>query len=268
MRLLHLSDLHFDRVDPAACGAVLAFVKEVAPDLVVVTGDLTQRARARQFAKARAFLEAMPVSRLVVPGNHDVPLWNLARRFLSPLGRYRRYITQDLTPVHVAGDVAVAGLNTAHAWTVKDGAVASEDLAVVCRRLQEANPAAVKIVACHHPLTTTEVRRRRGERRGPVEVLMECGVDVFLTGHLHLSYAGHTAARYRTAGRAAIVVEAGTATSTRLRGEANGFNLLHVDRAEVTVERFQWVPAEGAFRRTTADRFTRTPTGWTQAPPE
>jgi len=267
-RIVHLSDLHFDHVDPAACAAVVAFVKTFAPHLVVVTGDLTQRARPPEFAKARAFLDALGAPRLVVPGNHDVPLWNLVHRFFSPLARYRRYIDEDLCPVYADDEIVVAGVNTAHGFTVKDGAIAHADLAVACRRLGDAASGAVKIVASHHPLPTTDVRRQEGEmRRDPVDVLTECGVDVFLTGHLHLSYAGHTAARYRTAGHAAIVVEAGTATSTRLRGEANGFNVLHVDATEVTVERLKWNPEDGVFRIATADRFTKTPKGWTPASP-
>jgi 3',5'-cyclic AMP phosphodiesterase CpdA len=266
-RLVHLSDLHFEHVDPRACAAVVAFVKALSPHLVVVTGDLTQRARTREFAAARAFLEALPFPRVVVPGNHDVPLWNLPRRILAPLARYRRYISAEVAPVYADAEIVVAGLNTAHGWTVKEGAITQADLGAVCRRLHDADRGAVKIVASHHPLPTTRLRGRGGEkRRHSVEVLVECGVDIFLTGHLHLSYAGHTATRYRAAGHSAIVVEAGTATSTRLRGETNGFNVLHVGASEVTVERLEWHDAEGVFRVKTADRFAKTASGWTLAP--
>jgi 3',5'-cyclic AMP phosphodiesterase CpdA len=266
-RLVHLSDLHFDHVDRRTCDAVLAFVRKFEPHLVVVTGDLTQRARRTEFASARAFLDALPQPQIVVPGNHDVPLWNVARRVVTPLGRYRKYITDNLCPFHTDSEIAVAGVNTAHAWTIKEGAIGHADLAGVCRRLERLGGHVVKIVASHHPLPTTRVRRPWTEkRRHAVEVLVECGVDIFLTGHLHLSYAGHTAARYRAGGRSAIVVEAGTATSTRLRGEVNGFNALHVSSSEVLVGRMEWRPEEQTFQLARTDRFHKTIEGWTPAP--
>src|SRR6266850_3541000 len=98
--IIHLSDLHFGRVDRRIVAPLVAAIDELAPDLVAVSGDFTQRARTREFTEARAFLETLRFPRLVVPGNHDVPLYNVARRFLSPLGRYRRFIAEDLQPTY------------------------------------------------------------------------------------------------------------------------------------------------------------------------
>ena len=99
--LVHLSDLHFGRTDPALIEPLLASIAAIAPDLVVVSGDLTQRARAAQFAEARAFLDRIAQPRIVVPGNHDVPLYRVWERFLSPLGKYKKHIGSDLEPTFV-----------------------------------------------------------------------------------------------------------------------------------------------------------------------
>ena len=135
MRVLaHLSDLHFGRVDEALVGPLQAVLAQLRPHLVVVTGDLTQRARSAQFRSARAFLDALPARHLVVPGNHDVPLYDITRRFLRPLARYRRYIG-DVEPLYVDEEVAVAGVNTARSLTVKGGRINAEQLARIRERL-------------------------------------------------------------------------------------------------------------------------------------
>src|ERR671910_601321 len=231
-RIIHLSDVHFGRTDPAVVAAVLALVARLDPHLVAISGDLTQRARAWQFREARAFLDALPCPQLVVPGNHDVPLYNVARRFLDPLGKYRRYITTNLRPVHTDPEFVAVGLNTTRSFTVKDGTIRSYDL------------------------------------RHALEALAGAGADVFLTGHLHLSYTGHTAARYRIAGRTAVIVEAGTATSTRQRGETNSFNLLHIERTTIVVERWQWQQTASQFTVADAQTFDRSTTGWSARTPE
>ena len=111
--LVHLSDLHFGRVDPRVVPPLVETIRTIAPDLIAVSGDFTQRARRRQFVQARAFLQQLPYPRLVVPGNHDVPLYNLAARFVRPLAGYRRFIEPDLEPVFVDEEMHVIGLNSA-----------------------------------------------------------------------------------------------------------------------------------------------------------
>src|SRR4051794_5611299 len=107
--IVHLSDLHFGRVDPLVVDALRGTVNTLAPDLVVVSGDFTQRARGKQFRKARAFIEALPRPQLVIPGNHDVPMHNVFARFFNPLGRYRKHITTDLQPTYEDDEVVVIG---------------------------------------------------------------------------------------------------------------------------------------------------------------
>ena len=115
--IVHLSDLHFGRLDERIIPPLLDQIDRLAPDLVAISGDLTQRARRQQFEHARAFLNRIPYPRLVVPGNHDVPLFNLAARLLDPFGGYRRHIGPDLEPAHIDREMAVVGLNSARSLT-------------------------------------------------------------------------------------------------------------------------------------------------------
>ena len=111
--LVHMSDVHFGRVDEAVVQAIVPLIHSLEPSLVVVSGDLTQRAKPHQFRAARSFLDSLPQPQVVVPGNHDVPLYNVFQRFFQPLRKYRRFISQDLEPFYADDEIAVAGINTA-----------------------------------------------------------------------------------------------------------------------------------------------------------
>jgi 3',5'-cyclic AMP phosphodiesterase CpdA len=267
----HLSDLHFGATDPVVVEALVASVAAATPDLVVVSGDLTQRARRRQFLDARAFLDALPQPQLVVPGNHDVPLYNVWSRFILPLAGFRRHITGDVHPAFVDDEVAVFGADTTRTFTIQDGGLRPSDVAVLSRQLAAAPADAIKVVVCHHPFDPPAGARARMTRPRPapdaLSTLVAHGADLFLTGHLHVSYVGGTATRYEVSGRSAIVVEAGTATSVRGRGETNSFNVLHCERARIAIERMAWDPQTGVFVRAEHDWFERSPTGWVRSTP-
>jgi 3',5'-cyclic AMP phosphodiesterase CpdA len=149
--IAHLSDLHFGRIDQAVFGALAAEVRSVAPEIVIVSGDETQRARRKEFVQARAFLETLPSPRLVVPGNHDVPLYNVVMRALLPLSRYRRYIAAESDPFYVDSEVAIAGINTARALAFKGGRTNAAQLDSVTDRFADVPAAATRIIATHHP---------------------------------------------------------------------------------------------------------------------
>ncbi len=260
-----MSDIHFGRADPSVVEPLITFVNEIKPDLVAVSGDLTQRARSWQFQEARAFLDALPEPQIVVPGNHDVPLHNVFSRFLSPLDKYRRYITDDMSPFYVDEEMAVVGVNTARSLTFKGGRINELQVAWVREKICELSDDIVKVVVSHHPFDLPEGHHENelvGRARMAMETLASCGADLFLAGHLHISHTGHTAKRYKIKGHSALVVQAGTATSTRNRGEANSFNVIRFQHPEITVERIVWQPEAAVFALASTEHFRRTPDGW------
>jgi 3',5'-cyclic AMP phosphodiesterase CpdA len=268
--LVHLSDIHFGRVDMALVPALITAVNTLKPDLVAVSGDLTQRARSHQFKEARVFLDALPQPQIVVPGNHDVPMYNFFARFMQPLYKYQKYITADLLPFYVDDEIAVMGVSTARSLTIKGGRVNEQQVARMSERLCPLNDEIVKIVVTHHPFDLPEGHHERnlvGRARMAMQQLASCGVDVFLAGHLHISHTTHSATRYKIQGHSALVIQAGTALSTRGRGEANSFNLVRVDHPNITVERFEWRPAELAFSLVATEKFKHTPDGWNRVSP-
>ena len=263
--IVHLSDMHFGRVDPLVVDVLRESVSAISPDLVAVSGDFTQRARNGQFRKARAFLDSLPQPQLVVPGNHDVPMHNVVARFFNPLGRYRRHITTDLQPMYEDDELAVIGTDTTRSFTIGGGGIRHGELRRIRELLKKPRRTVTTILVAHHPFDEPHAGAVIGRARPgaeAVELLAGEGVDVFLTGHLHVTFAGPTAVRYKVGGRSAIVVEAGTATSTRLRDEPNAFNVLRVDPHEVVVEHKVWSAADRAFVAGEVQRFVRTPEGW------
>ena len=265
--LVHLSDLHFGRIDQALIGPLTALVKRLAPDLVVVSGDLTQRAREHEFVAARDFLDTLPGPQIVVPGNHDVPLFNVARRFLSPLEKYRRFITPELAPEYVDDQIAVLGINTARSLTLKDGRVNRAQIGAIRHRFASLDPALTRIVVSHHPFDLpAQYEAKHLARRASLAMatFAESGVDLLLAGHLHASHAGNSAARYPVpaGAHAALVVQAGTATSTRGRGEANSFNLLRVAPARIELERYSWQDGAAEFGLAASAIFKRIDGAW------
>jgi len=263
--LVHLSDLHFGHIDPAIVEPLAATVTEIKPDVVVVSGDLTQRARTEQFQEARDFLDELPQPQIIVPGNHDVPLYNIFARFLEPLDKYRRYITDDLEPFHADEEIAILGINTARSFTIKDGRVNEQQVARIRERLCPYGNEITKIIVTHHPFDLPEGHEEEeivGRAQMAMEAMAHCGADVLLSGHLHVSHTGHTAKRYKISGYSALVVQAGTATSTRVRGEVNAFNVLRIEHPYIEIKRFAWQPDRLAFATASLENFVHTPEGW------
>jgi 3',5'-cyclic AMP phosphodiesterase CpdA len=263
--LVHLSDLHFGRVDPQILAPLIKTVSEIKPDLVAVSGDLTQRAHSQQFREARTFLDALPQPQIVVPGNHDVPLHNVFARFLQPLDKYKRHITDDLQPVYADEEIVVVGVNTARSLTFKGGRINETQVRRIREELCGLDNNLIKAVVTHHPFDLPEGyddRELVGRAQMAMTGLADCGADLFLAGHLHVSHTGHTAKRYQIQGHSALVVQAGTASSTRGRGEANSFNVIRISRPDSTVERMEWQPASSVFVIAGEEKFRQTNEGW------
>jgi len=264
--LIHLSDLHFGRVDPAILAPLVKFIGEVKPDVVAISGDLTQRARTGEFMAAREFLDAIPFPQIVVPGNHDVPLHNVVSRFARTLHRYKSFITPDLQPVFADAEVVVAGVNTARAFTWKDGRINRRQLQKLRGTFQAVPPERTKIVVTHHPfdLPAGASGRVVGRSRLAMKTLADCRVDLLLAGHFHIADTSHTAKRYNMPGYSAIIVSSGTSTSTRGRGQPNSFNVIQIDRPSLTIERRTWRPTSGMFDVLSVELFRHTSEGWTR----
>ena len=264
--IVHLSDLHFGRLDDRIIGPLIERIRSLQPNLIAVSGDLTQRARRRQFQQASAFLHSLPFPKLVVPGNHDVPLFNLAARLFDPFGGYRRWINTDLEPAYIDEEVAVIGLNSARALiTGGRGRLNLRQVDAAVERLQPLPAAAIKVIVTHHPFDLPEgspADNLVGRASTAMQRFAAAGADLFLAGHLHVSHVGHTADRYSITGHSALVVQAGT-LSTRGRGELNTFNVLRIARPEMSVERYSWDSGSRVFERSFEGRFRHTAEGWT-----
>lgn len=261
MRICHLSDLHFGRHDPRIAEALAADVVAQAPDLVVVSGDFTQIGSEAEFIAARQFLDGMELPYFAVPGNHDVPARNLLRRLFNPYGWYRRYIADELEPVFEQDGVVIAGIRTSRRARAElnwaHGSISRGQLERLAARLEATTPGAVRIVVAHHPLMQPEgpvEKPMRLVRRADeaLETFARLGVRMVLSGHFHLSYTrNHGAAVEATptgltqaAGAPILVAQAGSAVSTRLRGEANGYNVVDIANGQITVTVREWDGAQ------------------------
>lgn len=263
--IVHLSDIHFGKVDYDLIEPLVAIVSEIKPDVTVVSGDLTQRAREREFEEAREFLKRLPQPQIVVPGNHDVPLYNVFDRFIQPLDEFQEYITDDMEPFFKDDEIAVLGINTARSFVIKGGRINEEQVAHIRKRMCELDDKTTKIIVTHHPFDLPDTYHERelvGRAKMAMEALAECGADVLLAGHFHLSYTGHTATRYKIDNYSALVIQAGTATSTRGRGEANSFNVLKIEHPHISVQRFQWKHEDKSFAVFKTENFIHSDSGW------
>lgn len=245
-RLVHLSDLHFGAHDGRLVGAVERRIDELKPDLVVISGDFTQRARTEQFREACSFLERLGEGGhdvLGVPGNHDVPLYDVLRRFLSPLARYRRFIDESLCPFVELPGLAVLGVNTARSLTFKDGRINEKQVSFIRETFSRTPRDSFRVLVTHHPLFALpvgeEVTRAIGRQELALDAIQDAGVDMLLAGHNHHASI-HSATDLVTRAGGALVVQAGTATSTRRREQEQSFNTIDVAEASVTITVNAW----------------------------
>ncbi len=265
-KIAHISDVHFGKEDAPVVERLVEKIAEIRPNVTVVSGDLTQRARSSQFASAGEFLDRLPKPQIVVPGNHDVPLYNLFDRFVRPLHKYERFITRDLEPYFQDEEISIIGVNTSRSLTVKGGRINSEQVTKIRQKMTGVDDRLLKVVVTHHPFDVPEGQDDDdivGQAEKAMPLIAESGADVFLAGHLHVSHIGNSARRYRLeSGRSALIIQAGTAASVRGRGEENSFNLLEFEHPFLIVRRFQCSQPENGFHLAASERFSQTERGW------
>nr|WP_236589450.1 metallophosphoesterase [Ramlibacter aurantiacus] len=258
--LLHISDTHFGTEQPPVVQALKDLVQERRPDAVILSGDVTQRATATQFAAARRLLDELGRQpRLVLPGNHDIPLYNLALRFLQPYRRYTHAFGTELEPVLELEDCLVIGVNTTRPQRHTDGEVSSLQVDAVARRLASArSPGQLRIVVTHQPAAVIRAGDQHDRLIGADAALKawaEAGADLVLGGHIHLPYVVEVSRQCGATGASPLwCVQAGTALSRRVRwGTANSLNLIHWHAADpgqprgCKVERHDYDEHAGAF---------------------
>lgn len=224
--VLHISDTHFGTEQPRVVEALVALAAQQRPDVVVLSGDITQRARPAQFRAAKAFVDRLGAPVVAVPGNHDIALFDLWARLTRPYARYAKAFGAELEPVHASQDLLVVCVNTTRAWRHKHGEVSAAQIDRVANLLASASARQLRVVVVHQPAAVTRAEERVNLLRGHQAALRAwsaAGADLVLGGHIHLPY---TLAPNGLA-RRLWVVQAGTAVSSRIRLEApNSVNIL------------------------------------------
>lgn len=253
-QILHLSDVHFGwpHLEPVSEG-VHELARRRRPDLVVISGDLTQRAKPEQFRQARAFVDRFEAPTLAVPGNHDVPMYRFWERLFVPFGAYGKHFAANLEPTFEDDELRVIGVNTAFNWTVKDGRVTRAGIDRLERELAGAPPERAKIVVAHHPMVPPprfDTQRVLGNAHAVIELLVKHGVELVLSGHLHQAWIGDTEAYYPSRRRPVLLVHSGTSTSSRGRGcerDRNTCNWIRISDVEIEISRLGWESAVAGF---------------------
>lgn len=262
MRLALLSDLHFGRADPDLVEPLLLSIDAADPDLVVIAGDFVQRARAEQYAKAKAFLARLSQPWLAVPGNHDIPLFNIIERIRSPRKAYRKWISEETEPLLETETAVIVGIDTTHRYSHQRGILRPRQISYVADIIRRHQAERTVIVVAHHPFHQSEDIEKRLMLGAPraLRKWADAGRHMILTGHLHRWKVEPFITRKNQS--STLQVHCGTGLSTRLRGEPNDWALIETDGTDVTITRI--LTSDGADSFVPARRYHYGPfqAGW------
>ena len=256
--LLQVSDPHFGTEVPAVVEALLRFSHQHAPDVLVLSGDITQRARREQFAAARRFVDRLGVARvLTLPGNHDVPLFDLFSRAFRPYANYRSAFGATREPELDTPDLLVIGVDATRPWRHTDGELSRSQIERVSERLGLAGPDQLRLVVTHQPLHVIRAEDEHDRTHGSVDALSAwsaAGADMVMGGHIHLPYVRSVHEHFTKLPRRLWCVQAGTAVSSRIRPEApNSVHLLRcgsqAPARHCIVERWDFFVETQSFRQ-------------------
>ncbi|WP_373999103.1 metallophosphoesterase [Bdellovibrio bacteriovorus] len=235
-RILHISDLHFGRIHPPAIEALESFLaaQQQKLDLIVMTGDWTQRARKGQYQAAAEFIKRSPFPVLTIPGNHDIPLYNFVARLLQPLRNYNRFIRSVTTDIFEDPEMVIVGFRTASVFRPVEGRILKKDIERAESTFSKAPDSALRVIACHHPLfQPKDLARIQPEYLAKRVLALK--PHLVLSGHSHLNWV---ATVKDEEGHQILHVSAGSATSDRLRGEVNSFHIITTENAGVNIETY------------------------------
>jgi 3',5'-cyclic AMP phosphodiesterase CpdA len=263
--IVHLSDLHFNWIQEELVPKLMDTVRALKPNIVAISGDFTQHARPKEFERARTFVLSLPGHLIMVPGNHDMAFLNPWRRVTQRLMLYKQYITSDLQPHYSDAEVTIAGLNTARVSNLRSGRIREWQVDHIEEVMSRADPGAIRILVTHHPFDLPQSYAAAKLIGSRVMQRVVAAVDVLLAGHMHISHAAPTAIRYKLEGNSAIFVQAGTALSTRARGEPNAFQVIRTQGSSIEVEQYSENPTLDGFHPVKTTRFIRSESGWKAA---
>ncbi|CAN5482435.1 metallophosphoesterase [soil metagenome] len=271
--IAHISDLHFGTEDLEVADGLVEDLEHIEPLLLINSGDFTQRARRAQFRAAAEYMKRLPQPQINVPGNHDIPLFDVVRRFLSPLNRYKAFITKKMFPQFVDEDLTVLGINTARSLTWKSGRISKDQIEEMERIFSTLPESNFKIVVTHHPFIPPPGQEDTGvdlvdRASRALDVLERCEVDLLLAGHLHHGYTGDIRTFYPSSNRSIIVAQAGTAISDRVRNEPNSYNIIRLDDERIEIEIRRWNESKKSFTKESEVVFLSVDGKWLPQPEE
>jgi 3',5'-cyclic AMP phosphodiesterase CpdA len=250
--LLQISDTHFGTEQQPVLDALVSLSRRISPDVAVLSGDITQRARRAQFSAARSFIEQLHVPHvLAIPGNHDIPLFNLFARCFYPYANYVREFGANLEPIYEDDNALIICVNTTRPSRHKDGEVSEQQIQQVTKRLSNSSNRQLRIVVTHQPVHVIDehdIQNLLHGRGSAVSAWCDAGVDIIMGGHIHLPHVRPLADSFADLPRAAWSVQAGTAVSHRTRsGIPNSINVIKTSFPTCIVERWDFNDADAAF---------------------
>lgn len=263
--IVHISDMHFGKIDTSCINPMLRAINSVKPDLVIVSGDSTQRARVKEFEGIEKFLRNLEHPHLIIPGNHDIrPLYNPIARIADPYDLYKKYVCETLEPAFVDDEIAVASVNTVRTSAIKDGRVNKRQILSLAKWFNRYDGNRIKIVVTHHPFDmppdwSKQKLARRAEMA--VHALADADIDLYLSGHYHHSSIAHTAERYDIENYSAVASQAGT-VSVRQRKEVQSFNLIIIDHPTIRIDTYLYNSKKKMFNLYSTKTFKKTGKSW------
>ncbi len=260
--IVHLSDLHFGTEDPEIVESLWNDIGSLGADVLVVSGDLTQRSRTRQFLAAKSFLDRFTIPMVVIPGNHDIPLYNIIKRLRKPFKRFKFFIAGEDFPQYEDEEVSIVGVNSVRSRRWKSGRISEEQIRKLKNIFREKDSSLIKLLAVHHNLVFSEEDENRKKQIRTASVLRELTdsrIDLILMGHDHRTFIAGLP-EPESPSFDSILIQAGTAVSRRTRAEKNSYNVLRILDHKLGVESRSFSGTE--FQHQSSFRFERRQAKW------